>query len=105
MGLRFSSELTTICDHHQRHDRLVHSKLEPAVAAKVRELLAAQEPIDGTNGDHTSRSRGMKTRAAGLLDPPQVSQSSALLSPLIRQGRTAISTLNEAEVDKIRVPF
>lgn len=90
---------------NQRHDHVVNSKLDPVFATKVRELLAVQRaPEEARGGAQATQTWSMKAKAA-LLEPPVVSKSAAQLSPLIRQGRAAISTLNEGEVDSIRVPF
>lgn len=88
---------------------MVDSKLDPALTSKVKELLSqvASQITDNNTGRRNSSPMAEvpKKTLTTLLEPHGVSRSTAQLSPLIRQGRTAINTLANDEVSKVGIPF
>lgn len=102
------TRLLYLCQR-QAQAKVVDSKLEPVLASKVRELLSdiSTQLTDSEPGRRESFPKAWtpKKTLAALLEPQNVSRSTAQLSPLIRQGRTAISTLASDKVSKVDIPF
>lgn len=97
----------------QTRSDVVSARLDPLLARQVRVLLASvastRSPRHSTDQSPattaaSARVWGRKGKAA-LLQASHVSKATAQLSPLLRQGRHAIRSMDADDVDSVPIPF